>query len=280
MAQKTIVTHISPDLDGIGAYWLLKKYHPEFTNAKIDFVPAGQTYLNQPDGSDPNVVHVDTGMGRFDHHQSSDFTCAAKLVYESLIKEGYIAQNDEAMKRLINVLVEIDHGWDNYKWSEAASDRYEFSLHNLLSGWKMVDRQSDSTRVGMAIFNLEAVYKLLGAKVKAEEELGEGKKFKTRWGEAIAVYTGNSTVLDLGIKCGFAVVVVKDPKRGNVRITGSNSKNVDLTSAHQRLTEADRDGTWYLHPSKVLLRNGSSRNPNMVATKLDLDEVIAIVEKV
>ena len=278
MAQKTVVTHISPDLDGIGAYWLLKKYHPEFTNAKIDFVPAGQTYLGQPDGADPNVVHVDTGMGRFDHHQSSDFTCAAKLVLESLIKDGYIAEDDEAMKRLVNVLVELDHGWDNYKWSEAANDRYEFSLHNLLSGWKMVERKSDQELVEMAIFNLEAVYKLLAAKVKAEEELAGGEKFATKWGEAVAVYTGNSTVLDLGIKKGFALVAVKDPKRGNVRITGSNNKNVDLTDAYEKLAKIDREGTWYLHPSKVLLRNGSSRNPQMVPTKLELGEIVEVLK--
>lgn len=280
MAQKTVVTHISLDLDGIGAYWLLKKFHPEFKNAKIDFVPAGQTYLGQPDGSDPNVVHVDTGMGRFDHHQVSDFTCAAKLVFESLVKDGYISEKDEALSRLVNIICELDHGWDNYKWSEAENDRYEFMLHNLLSGWKMVDRKSDEELVEMAIFNLEAVYKLLAAKVKAEEELTGGEKFETKWGESIAVYTGNSTVLDLGIKKGFALVAVKDPKRGNVRITGSNNKNVDLTDAYGKLAELDTEGTWYLHPSKVLLRNGSSRNPQMVPTKLELREIIEVLKKV
>ncbi len=279
MAQKTVVTHVSPDLDGIGAYWLLKKFHPEFKNARIDFVPAGQTYLGQPDGSDPNIVHVDTGMGRYDHHQSSDFTCSAKLVYESLVRDGYIEEKDKALFRLIGVINELDHGWDNYKWSDAESDRHEFMLHNLLSGWKMVDRKSDGEIVEAACFNLEAVYKLLAAKVAAEEELVGGEKFETRWGEAVAVYTGNSTVLDLGIKRGFAVVAVKDPKRGNVRITGSNNKNVDLTGAYKKLVEVDKVGTWYLHPSKVLLRNGSSRNPQMVPTKLELGEIIEILQK-
>ena len=278
MAQKTVVTHISPDLDGIGAYWLLKKFHPDFKNARLDFVPAGQTYLGQPDGSNPNVIHVDTGMGRFDHHQSGDFTCAAKLVLESLVKDGYI-KNDDALERLINVICELDHGWDNYKWSEAESDRYEFSLHNLLSGWKMVERKSDEELAAMAIFNLEAVYKLLLAKVTGEEELAGGEKFATKWGEGVAVYTGNSTVLDLGIKKGFAVVVVKDPKRGNVRVTGSNNKNVDLTDAYNKLTQLDMEGTWYLHPSKVLLRNGSSRNPQMIPTKLELGEIIEVLRK-
>jgi len=119
---------------------------------------------------------------------------------------------------------------------------------------------------------------LLAAKVKAEEELAGGEKFATKWGEAVAVYTGNSTVLDLGIKKGFALVVVKDPKRGNVRITGSNNKNVDLTDAYGKLTEVDSEGTWYLHPSKVLLRNGSSRNPQMVPTKLELGEIVEVLK--
>jgi len=40
---KTIVTHLSPDLDAIGAIWLLKKFASEFADAKVEFVPIGKT---------------------------------------------------------------------------------------------------------------------------------------------------------------------------------------------------------------------------------------------
>ena len=43
--------------------------------------------------------------------------------------------------------------------------------------------------------------------------------------------------------------------------------------------EKDPEATWFLHSSKVLLRNGSSRNPVMKPTKLTIDEMVEILEK-
>ena len=126
---------------------------------------------------------------------------------------------------------------------------------------------------------VEAVYKLLQNKVAAEHELEKGKKFKTRWGEGVAVYTPNDAVLDLAIKKGFSIVARKDPGKGYLRITGSNRFNVDLTRAYEEFKKRDPDATWFLHASKVLLRNGSTRNPTMRPTKLNVDEVVTILEK-
>ena len=274
---KIIVTHVSPDLDGIPAIWLLRKFHPDFKGAQLAFVPAGQTYNNEPVDSNPDIIHVDTGMGKFDHHQNGDFTCAAQLVYEWLVKESYIKE-DQALFRLVKILTELDHGWDNYKWPDAANDRYEFMLHNVLSGWKIQNPNQNEKYVEWTIFALEAVYKLLQAKVGAEKEIDGGKKFKTRWGKGIAVYSSNSTILDLAVKKGYAVAVIKDPNRGNVRATGSTVKGVDLTKAYEMILARDKEGTWFLHSSKVLLRNGSIRNPTMKPTKLELEEVIKILE--
>ena len=277
--SKLIVTHVSPDFDGIPAIWLLKKFHPDFKSARLAFVPAGGTYNNEPVDSNPDIVHVDTGMGRFDHHQNADFTSAAQLVYEWLVKEGYVAQEDEALARLIRIITELDHGWDNYKWCEAENDRYEFCLHNILVGWKVIYPKDEERQIDMTIAGLEAVYKLLQFKVRAEREIDEGKKFKTRWGEGVAVFSENQSILDLAIKKGFAVALTKDPRRGNVRVTGSSEKNVDLTRAYELVCKKDSQATWFLHSSKVLLRNGSSRNPTMKATTLEIDEMIEILAK-
>ncbi len=280
MAQKIIVTHVSPDFDGIPAIWLLKRFHPEFRSARVEFVPAGNnTYNNEPVDSNPDVVHVDTGGGRFDHHDTNQFTCGAKLVYDWLIKEGYVEKDNKALARLIQVVTELDHGWDHYKWPDAASDRYEFSLHNVLSGIKGVYKGDYSRAIAWTIDSLDGVYRLLKSKVKAEEDLKEGQEFRTRWGKGVAVYTGNDSVMDAAIKNGYALVVRKDPKRGFVRITGSNKHKVDLTKAYKNIMKVDKVGTWFLHASKVLLRNGSSRNPTMKPTKLELAEVVKILEE-
>lgn len=280
MAQKTIVTHISPDFDGIPAIWLLKRFHPEFKEARVEFVPAGSnTYNNQPVDSNPDVIHVDVGGGKFDHHDSDKFTCGAQLVYEWLVGEGYIEKENEAIGRMIKVITELDHGWDTYKWPESAHDRYEFSIHNVLSGIKGVYRGDYLRTIEWTCDSLDAVYRLMQSKVKAEKEIKDGKEFKTRFGKGVAVFGGNDSVLDAGIKNGYAVVVRKDPKYGFVRITGSNKHNVDLTKAYEEIINRDREGSWFLHASKVLLRNGSSRNPTMKPTKMELTEVIEILEK-
>lgn len=280
MSQKIIVTHISPDSDGISAIWLLKRFHPEFRDARIEFVPAGENTLNnEPVDSNHDVLHVDVGGGRFDHHGSDKFTSGAQLVREWLIKEGYVEKEDKALERLIKVVTEADHGWDSYKWCEPASDRWEFSIHNVLSGIKGVYKGDWQKAISWTMDSLDSVYRLLQSKVKAEKEIGDGEEFKTRWGKAIAVYTGNDGVMDAAIKNGYAVVVRKDPKRGFVRITGSSKHKVDLTKAYEAIIARDKQGTWFLHASGVLLRNGSSRNPTMTPTKMELDEVMEILEK-
>ena len=280
MAQKTIVTHVSPDFDGIPAIWLLKRFHPDFSDAKVAFVPVGDaTYNNEPVDSNADVLHVDTSMGKFDHHQTNEFTCGAKLVYEWLLDEGYVAKDDEALERLIEIVTQLDHGWDTRKWCEAANDRYEFSLHNILVGWKIIHPKQDEKYVQWTIDALDSVYKLLQLKVAAEKEIEDGKKFKTRWGRGVGVFTNNDAILDVAIKKGFAVVVRKDPGRGYVRVTGSTNHKVDLTRAYEKFRAKDPLATWFLHASRVLLRNGSSRNPNMRPTKLTIDEVVEVLKK-
>lgn len=280
MAQKIIVTHISPDLDGIPAIWLLKKFHPDFADARIELVPAGNnTYHNQPVDSDPDIVHVDVGGGRFDHHNTNDFTCGAKLVYEYLVREGYAKAEDKALERLVTILTEVDHAWDTYKWPEPSSDRWEFSVHNVLSGLKKVYPGKVQKHIEWALDSTEAVYVLLKSKVEAESEIEKGLKFKTPWGEGIGVITKNDGVMDVGIKGGFAVVIRKDPTEGYVRITGSNAHKVDFTKAYAQIVKQDLHGNWFLHASKVLLRNGSTRNPTMKPTKMSLEEVIKILQE-
>jgi len=277
--SKIIVVHLSPDFDAIPAIWLLKKFHPEFANARIAFVPVGDTtYDGQPVDSSPDIVHVDTGMGRFDHHQTNTFTCAAKLLYEWLVDEGYVG-DDEALKRFVEIITQIDHGWDINRWCERSDDRYEFLLHNVLVGWKLLYPKQDEKYVEWTMPALDSIYRLLQLKVDAEKELKEGLKFKTKWGQGIAIYTANDMVMDLAIKNGFAVVVRKDPGKEYVRVTGSVGHNVDLTKAYEMFKKKDPDATWFLHASKVLLRNGSTRNPTMKPTKLGIEEIVEILEK-
>ena len=87
--MKIIVTHNSPDWDAITSVWLLKRFLPGWEKAVVEFVPAGEkSEKRNPSASlrarglenrieeaiekvgDEEIVHVDTGLGPLDHHQT------------------------------------------------------------------------------------------------------------------------------------------------------------------------------------------------------------------
>lgn len=271
--RRTIVTHINPDLDGIPAIWLLKKFDPDYAHADVRFVPAGSRY----EEGDPSLItHVDTGGGIYDHHDRDEFTCAAKLVWEDLKKR--LGVKDKAIDRMIEIITQYDHAKEN-EWPEPNSDRYDFTLHAILSGWKMLHPNEYYEYIDWTIPALEAIHKVLQEKIVAEDVLEEGIKFETIWGKAVACETYNDGVLDVGMKHGYALVIRRDPAKGFIRVTGSTPHGVDLTKVYKKLVKTDPEATWFLHSSRVLLRNGSSRNPAMKPTKLSLSDVISMFEK-
>jgi len=104
--MNTIVTHIGPDLDAITSIWLIKNFLPGWDEAGLAFVPAGKTLNNMDPDSNPEIIHCDTGFGKFDHHQTDEDTCASLLIYEYLANSR---KKDLALLRLVNVVNDIDH---------------------------------------------------------------------------------------------------------------------------------------------------------------------------
>lgn len=274
--SKIIVTHLSPDFDGIPAIWVLKKFHPDFADAEVKFAPAGETIDGEPAGSDPKVIHVDTGGGPFDHHQNNDYTCAADLVWKWIKKERKI--EDEAVDRLISLIVAFDHAKD-LEWKDANEDKYDLLLPALISGWKIRYPGQYEKIVDLGLEALDAAYEIMKSKVAAENEIKErGKVFKTPWGESVGLVTRNEGVLMIGEKMGYALVVKKDSKRGNIRIYGRADRGVNLTKVYEKVVSLEPKVHWFLHASKCLLLNGSSKNPKMIPTSLTLDQMIKIME--
>src|SRR5689334_11369083 len=122
--SKIIVTHIHPDLDAIMSAWLLVRFNqPQFGDAKFEFVPAPTTYKGLPADNDPNVVHVDVGLGKFDHHQPGKLaTCASQLVWEDLVAEKLVSEEDTSLQEMIKIAYEIDTFADCY-WPESDNPR-------------------------------------------------------------------------------------------------------------------------------------------------------------
>lgn len=278
--MKIIVTHISPDQDAICSVWLVKRFFPEFSDAKVEFVPAGQTLNNQAPDIDPDIIHVDTGLGRFDHHQTADRSlCAAILVLQEIISKKYI-QNDldrEALKKLTAIVLDVDHAGDKL-WPEPASDRWDFMLNNVLDGLKFKG-EKNLFLVDYGMDTLEGIFWGMKSKLSSSKILERGIIFDSPWGRGVGVETAAEGMHSLGERLGYKVIIQKDPRRGNVRIhVHPAEKTADLTPACEELQKHDPQSDWFLHANKHLLLNGSSKNPTMRPTKLTLQQVIKIVQ--
>lgn len=273
--MKLIVTHAGPDLDALVSLWLLRRFLPGWERAEVNFVAAGQTFRGQPPDSDAEIAHVDTGFGKLDHHQTKEYNSAANLCLGEISKVRDLKKVDrKALERLVAVVTEIDNG-RFVSWPDAPSDRYEFMPHIFLMNMSV---GPDLLDLAMTVF--DKIFQTLKNKIRAEKTLKEeGQVFKTRWGRAVAVATGNDQVLQDGQRQGFALVAKQNPKNGHLRIYGRWDKKVDLTRAYKEFKKKDPAATWYFHPSGCLLLNGSRHDPKMVPTKLSLDEVISILKK-
>jgi hypothetical protein len=280
MTGKVIVTHIFPDLDAIASAWLLIRFNPDFSETDIKFVPAGGTYQNLAVDSDPTVIHVDTGLGQFDHHQLTEKTCAAELVFKYLKAEKLIADKHLAgLERLIKLVTAFDN-FDDFFWPEPAEDRYDLELPELINNLKISGKLNDKELVYQGILLLDAALTGLTIKSKSEEEIKNGQQFKTKWGKAIAVTSQNSSLSKLAQKLGFCVIVVKDPKTGFVSVKSQPKPEIDLEPVYAKLKAADPQASWFFHQSRHIISNGSRHNQSVQATGLDLKELITIVTSV
>jgi hypothetical protein len=302
--MKIIITHSSPDWDAITSVWLLKRFLPGWENANIAFVPAGSRYRNiQYDGKnndpveiidDEEIIHVDTGLGPLDHHQTSDKnTCGASLSLDFVLKKNALFQDQsekitdriEALNRLVSVVVDIDHFGEVF-WQNPAADYHEFSLLGLLEGLKMQKPNQDSLYINFGMDCLDGELHNFENRIWAEREIKAGKEFETSFGRGIAFETLNDTVIKLSQKMGYVIVVRKDPRKGYVRIktrpeeSGSDKKGIDLTPVYEKLKEMDPKATWFLHVSKKMLLNGTPKNPKMIPSTLSLQEIVDVVKKI
>jgi hypothetical protein len=313
--MKIVVTHTSPDWDAIGSVWLIKKYLPGWSEATVEFVPAGQRIegSNIQDGSDfpkassdeddpiekigeDEVVHVDTGMGPLDHHQTSDQNVSGTSRVWDFVKEearksgiNISKEHEEAVSRIVRIIVDIDHFKEVF-WAEPDADYHEFSLLGVLDGLKLLKPNEDDYYVSFGIECLEALLHQFENRIWAEKDIKEnGKEYETKWGKGIGFETLNDTVIKLSQKMGYNLVVRKDPRKGYVRIKArpvskeerdKGKEDIDLTPVYDVLKKKDPEATWYLHVSKKMLLNGTPKNPKMIPSKLTLDEVIEVIKSV
>lgn len=310
--MRIVVVHSSPDLDAITSVWLIKRFLPGWEDVVVKFVPAGENLNGKIPQSviekigDNEIIHADTGLGPLDHHQTADANvCAASLTFD-FVRKTHLEKNQaiskeklEALSRMVKVVVDVDHFKEVF-WKDSTADYHEFSLLGIIDGLKIQKPDKDEYYVDFVIECLDGILHEFENRIWAEREIAEkGKKFKTRFGDGIGFETINDTVIKLSQKMGFVIVIRKDPRKGYVRIKAKPSQmengklpalseaegkmeneDIDLTLVYEKLKKIDPDATWFLHVGKKMLLNGSVKNPKMEPTRLSVNEIIKVLEKV
>lgn len=277
--MKTIITHLSPDFDAISACWLIIRYLPGWRNAQIKFVPAGFVKNSLSAQDTVNQIYVDTGLGKFDHHQFSEYLSATKRVLDFLIKENHLNQKDRpAIERLTDLVTFIDN-FQEVTLPDPTADLYDLTLYRLIDGLKA--KFQDDLLVTTAVFDLlDGLLIVFKNKLKAETEIKNALIFQTRWGKSLALQSKNDEVIKLGQKMGFPLVIRRDPKTGSLRIKARPDTKIDLTPLYQQLKNKDPRATWFLHSSKKMLLNGSLKNPLTKPSSLRLQKIIEIIKEI
>lgn len=294
--MKIIVTHKSPDLDAVTSVWLIKRFFPGWQDAVYHFVPAGEkmqgNYEKEGEAVEVvggyEVIHVDTGLGALDHHQTQDDTVsAASLTFDYIRANGSPLKDAklEAIERMVTLVVADDHFKEIF-YPDAIAFHHDFSLRGIIDGYRAIYPDDFEKVTEFSFSCLDAALHTFEARIWAEREIEEkGIEFETKWGKALAVDTINDEVLKLGQIMGYTIVVRKDPNHGFVRIKARPDERgskmiVDLTPVRDVLTEKDPDATWFLHISKKMLLNGSAKNPESVPTKLPITDIIQILKSI
>ncbi|RJQ24828.1 DHH family phosphoesterase [Candidatus Parcubacteria bacterium] len=309
--MKVIVAHVSPDLDAIASIWVIRKFLPGWNEAEVKFVLAGERLegsysRNEIDGpiekiGEVEVIHVDTGLGKFDHHHlKNENVCAASLAFD-YIKETIPEQlkpdkiKTEAVEKLIGYTLIDDHFQQVY-YKEPQSYLYDFLLFGVIDGFCLQYPKNDVGCIDFGTKCLDAVFHTLENRIWAQREIEEkGIEFETRWGKGLGIETVNDVTLELSQRMGYVVVARKDPSSGAVRIkawperiepgiefpiSDLKSPKADLTQAYEMFRKMDPDASWFLHVSKKMLLNGSTKDPSAKRTRLSLKEVIEVLESI
>jgi hypothetical protein len=261
MTTTTIVIHVRPDLDALLGAWIMCRFgHLDSYN--LVFVPVGHR-LKEGE----NIIHIDTGLTQFDHHGRSDFTCAAKLVYDALFK----GKPNFAVEKLVEYALKTD--W--YLLGE--SEDTPFSVNSVIEGHNYLFPNNPHKVAENSFCVFDALYASLSVRVKAEKEYNKGFSFNSSFGEAFAIESDNTAVRDVAYRKGAVLFVFVDPIKGYRGFKAQSQKGIDLTQTFIAVNALEPHADWFLHSSRELLLCGSDKAPDRKLSSLSISELAALV---
>lgn len=258
-----IVGHLSPDLDCLAAIWILLRFGG-VPNAELQFVPAGETFDRQPSDSVDHIIHVDTGGGRFDHHQRrQQQLCAAELVRRA------VAPQDIALERLTSQVNLIDHARDR-------STEF-FSIQTLVSGYNALFPNQPHQVAKAMLANLDAWYEQENRQIRLEQAFAQRIEFETQWGLGIAMESVDGGSSRLAFKHGAILYAYRDTQ-GWMGVAAQARSEVDLSLVYHSLQHVDPEADWYLHQNRRLLLCGTAKAPVRTPSRLSLLELVRVIQ--
>ena len=270
MNKKILVTHINPHLDDIAAIWLFKKFHPDFKNAKIEYVSASH---NLADKESEDKFFIGTGGGRFDEHKEGLATCAASLVYEYLKEKGYIPR-DEIARGALDRLVEWNKLIDTGKAPDSQFN--EFSVQAFIR-CKDGTCESSETSMDLGVQILNRILNVLKRKQQSIKDWEKRIEFQTSFGRSFAVIS-ETINREFCREQGGDLFLMYHPKHKSVQFF-TPSFDIDLESIYKKLKELDPGASWFLHQSHHMVICGSSSAPDSKPTKLSMDQLIKVTKE-
>ncbi|MBI2086246.1 hypothetical protein HYT74_02810 [Candidatus Daviesbacteria bacterium] len=266
--MKTLVTHINPHLDDIAAIWLFKKYHPEFAEAKIEFVSASRDLAAKEESVDK--IFLGTGGGKFDEHKEGLQTCAGSLVYEYLKEEGYIPE-DNILRGALEKLVEWNKLIDTGQAPNSQFD--EFSIQSFI---RTKDNSSKSSLKSVELGE-EILNRLLEVLKRREQSIVDWEKrveFESKFGKTAAVVS-ETVDREFCREQRGDLYLMYDPKYTSVQYF---APNVDIEDIYKKVKELDPEASWFLHQSHHMVICGSSSAPDSKPTKLSFEQLINVAK--
>ena len=261
----TIVGHLAPDLDCLTAIWILIRFGGA-VDAVLEFVPSGETFEHRQVDIDPRIVHVDTGGGRYDHHQrKAQHLCAAELARRA------IAPKDAALERMVRQVCQLDTA------TAPASQQSFFNINALIAGYNLL-YPTRPHHVANAMFpNLDAWHEHESRQMRLEAAFARRLEFDTPWGLGIAMESEDGGSSKLAYGRGAVLYAYRD-RHGWMGIAAQARSNVDLALIYQDLQSVDQEADWYLHPNHRLLLCGTAKAPPRVPSHLTLPELVRVIQ--
>lgn len=252
----TIVTHKRPHLDEVCALWIIQKYWHEFSHANIEFVTTGPTGGERWNGvapdSNPFVIYVGVGQGRFDEHKGDVHDSAATLVWkETFERNPHISKGE---KKAIDRIVEYVKQEDMAQF--ITSPLHQFAIPTIVSGLYGINRKDSHAVYAVGRQIMDALLFEMLKRVSAEKDWEGHVDFETKWGKAAGVISDIPGVERIAFDQGYVLLVSHNKARTYHGMRADPRSDVDLTDVAMRVMQREPEANWFLHQSKRLLLCG------------------------